>query len=136
MLYEKIVVIDDNPRQLESVKLALGRYFEVVCFNNGKEALEYLRCPHGVRLVLTDVCMQGMDGLSVLQEIRDLGRDIAVIIMTGFGSREVVVQALRGGADEFIDKPFDVVDLRGGRCNGFWKESLVRWMKNRLYPND
>ena len=113
MLFEKIVAIDDDLRQLESLKAALSGHYEVVCFRSGAEALEFLKSPNGARLVLSDVCMPGMDGLSLLQEIRGLGREIGVILLTGFGSREVVVQALRSGADDFIDKPFDVVDLRG-----------------------
>jgi YesN/AraC family two-component response regulator len=133
MLYEKIVAIDDDVRQLESIKLVLGNYYEIICFKNGEEALAYLKRPNGIRLVLLDICMKGMDGLAVLHEIREMGQEIMVIIMTGYGSKEVAVQALRHGANDFIDKPFDVHALKE-KVQKFLKKNTGQEGDRELIP--
>ena len=112
MFYEKIVAIDDDPKALESLRLILQDSYEVICFNGGVKALEYLRQSNTVRLVFSDVVMKEMDGISILREIKKISRDILVVIMSAYGSKEVVVQALQGEADDFVDKPFNIQELR------------------------
>jgi YesN/AraC family two-component response regulator len=112
MFYEKIVAIDDNVRALESLRLILHKSYEVVCFTDGAAALDYLRKPNSVHLVMTDVVMQGLDGIAVLGEIKKIDQEIPVIIMTAFGSKDIAVRALQNGADDFIEKPFQFVELQ------------------------
>ncbi len=133
MFYEKIVAIDDDVRQLESLKLVLGRHYELICFRSGEEALLYLKRPNGIRLVLLDICMKGMDGLAVLNEIRQMGLDIKVVIMTGHGSKEMAVQALRYGANDFIDKPFDIRVLQD-KVRQFLKKNNSHEHEQGLIP--
>jgi len=111
MLSEKIVVVDDEPRIIMSIKISLEEY-EIVDFANGDDALAYLRSPNAIKLVIVDVMMPGKNGIAVLQEIKEIREDIAVIIMTAYGSKDVVLNALRSRADDFIEKPFNVEDLR------------------------
>ncbi|MCA9405479.1 MAG: DNA-binding response regulator [Candidatus Omnitrophica bacterium] len=111
MLSEEIVVIEDDPRIVRSLEMMLPEY-EMVHFSNGKEALEYLVKPNLINLVLLDVMLPGMNGLSVLKQIKEANKDIAVIMMTAFGSMDVAVQALRYHADDFIEKPFDSKQLK------------------------
>ena len=112
MFYKKVVAIDDNSRSLDSMKLVLQKHCELICFPTGEEGLEYLRKPNSAVLVLVDVFMRGMDGIDVLHEVKKINKNIAVIVMTAFGSKDVILQALRNGADDFIEKPFDVTELR------------------------
>ncbi len=111
MISEKIVVIDDDARIIRSIKLAFPE-FEIIDFNDGEEALKYLKRPNAINVILLDILMPKMDGLTVLSEIRELKRDIGVIIMTGFGSKDVIIQALKSKADDYIEKPFSITDLR------------------------
>ncbi|MCA9399850.1 MAG: response regulator, partial [Candidatus Omnitrophica bacterium] len=94
MLSEEIVVIEDDPRIVRSLEMMLPEY-EMVHFSNGKDALEYLVKPNLINLVLLDVMLPGMNGLSVLKQIKEANKDIAVIMMTAFGSMDVAIQALR-----------------------------------------
>jgi YesN/AraC family two-component response regulator len=112
MFYEKIMAIDDDERSLESLQIILGRQYELMCFNKGKDALGYLRKPNDVRLGFVDVVLKEEDGIDILGEIKKINRDIAVVVMTGFGSDEVILKALQNHADDFIEKPFHSATLR------------------------
>ncbi len=111
MLSEKIVVIDDDSRIVKSLKMALIGY-EIKDFSDAKTALNYLCKPNMIHLVMLDIMMPGIDGLKALQEIKKINKDIAVIMMTAYSTKDVAIEALRLKADEFIEKPFQVNDVK------------------------
>jgi len=111
MISEKIAVIDDDPRIIKSLKMALTEY-EIIDFKDSKKAVAFFQKPRDINLILLDVMMPGMDGISVLEEIKKTNKEIAVIIMTGYPSQDVAVQALRNHADDFLEKPFHIESLR------------------------
>ena len=115
-----ILVIDDNPKVNESLELAFPEY-RFIGISNGEDGLRYLRMSHEIDLVILDYKMSGLNGIEVLKEIRRMDPKIGVIIMTNFGSKEVVVQALRGKADDFIDKPYSVDEMKKKLENFFEK---------------
>jgi len=110
MISEKILIIDDDIRVIKSLKLILNKY-ELVEFTNGYEAIEFLKKPRDISLVLLDVMMPEVDGLSVLKEIKKIKGDLAVIMMTAYGSKDIAVEALRYRADDFVEKPFDPSEI-------------------------
>lgn len=63
-------------------------------------------------LVLADVMMPGGDGIQLLRQIKELDPNAAVIIMTGFAEKEIILNALREGADDFISKPLNLLQLK------------------------
>lgn len=122
MLSEKIVVIDDDARIIKSLELALSEY-EIIGFTDCQKGLNFLQKPNLIQLVLLDVMMPEMDGLSLLQEIRKFNKDVAVIIMTAYGSKDVAIQALRHNANDFVEKPFDFTELKD-KIRALLKEKL------------
>src|SRR5262245_56390059 len=106
-----ILVVDDNPRVKESLSVAFPEYIFVGALS-GEEGLKILKKPHEVDLVLLDYRLGGKDGIEVLKEIRGMGNRLGVILLTSFGSKELVVEALRNEANDFIDKPFAVDDMK------------------------
>jgi len=111
MFSGKIAVVDDDPRIIQSLLLALDQY-EVVSFTRAQDALDYLRRPNVVSVVLLDVFMNGPQGLELLAAIKKINEKIAVIIMTGYGTKDIAIEALRLHADDFVEKPFNVEDIQ------------------------
>jgi two-component system C4-dicarboxylate transport response regulator DctD len=82
----------------------------VACFADGASALQEVH-PDFEGIVLCDYNMPGMDGLDVLQRIRQIDEDIPVILLTGQGDISTAVSAMQQGAYDFIEKPFDHEEL-------------------------
>jgi len=111
MISEKIVIVDDDQRIHQSLKLILSEY-QLVSFKDPQKALDYLLSPNEVKLVIVDVCMAGLNGIELLESLKHAKKDLAVIIVTAHGRQDIVVDALRLHADDYIEKPFDVEELR------------------------
>ena len=115
-----ILVIDDNPKVSESLELAFPEY-RFMSVSSGEDGLQYLRKSHEIDLVILDYKMSGLNGIDVLKAIRQMDPKMGVIFMTSFGSKEVVVEALRGSANDFIDKPYSTEEMRRKLENFFEK---------------
>jgi DNA-binding NtrC family response regulator len=100
-----ILVIDDEPNILKTVKLGLEvEGYSVETAGNGALGLAKL-AEHDVDLVLLDVMMPGETGLQLLPKIRAAHADVMVVMMSGNATVETAVQATKGGAHDFIEKP-------------------------------
>ena len=107
----KILVIDDEQglRDLLSRELQLSGH-EVKTAANGTQALEEVRAG-AFQLALCDINMPDMNGLEVLEAVHQLQPEMEVLMMTGFGTVETAVSAMKKGAYDFIQKPFDLGEL-------------------------
>jgi YesN/AraC family two-component response regulator len=104
---DKILLIDDDQDFREEFKNSLEEY-EVIEANNGEEALALLRKPNEIDLAILDVVMPGLNGIDVLKELRRLSPDIGIIMLTGYSSKDIAVEALRAHADDYLEKPPDI----------------------------
>jgi two-component system NtrC family response regulator/two-component system response regulator HydG len=108
-----VLVIDDETGSRESMAIAIEKAgLAVRTFDDARKALDYLDEQDGVRLAVCDLRMPGTDGLAFLSAIRERGLDLGVILVTGFGSIESAVEAMRVGADDYLTKPVDLYELR------------------------
>jgi len=110
---QRLLLVEDDPavrRSLAETLEAEGVEVHVAC--SAEEALSRL-AEVAPEVVLTDVRMPGMDGLSLLRVLRERVPDVDVVVMTAFDEMPTVVQAMRDGAFEFIVKPPRLADLRG-----------------------
>ena len=106
------MVVDDERTQLEFVGGFLGKAgFEVALMGSAAEAVERFR-GEAFDLVLTDQRMPDMSGLDLLKECRALDPEVAVIIMTAYGSIETAVSAMKEGATDYLTKPLNLEELR------------------------
>jgi len=102
----RILVVDDELGIREGCRRALMPYgFEVEVAENGPTGLRKLR-EGRFDVLLLDVMMPGMTGLEMWQQARQLNPDLICIIITGYATVELAVQAIREGAHDFITKPF------------------------------
>lgn len=107
----KLLIIDDEEeiRDMLSFGLAQSGY-EVATVGSGEEALELARRER-FDLVITDLKMPGLDGVATTLALRELDRELPVVIMSGFVPSDGVAACLACGASEFVRKPFDLKDL-------------------------
>jgi len=107
----RILVIDDEKSMVENLTVLLRQQdFEVVTALGGPEGLETFE-EDSPDLVLTDVRMPRMDGVELLQEIRDRSPDTPVVLMTAQASLKSAIQAVNLGATHYIQKPFENEEL-------------------------
>lgn len=107
---QTILAVDDEEAILDLCSRAL-KGSRVLKAHDGREALDLLE-KHPVDLVLTDVMMPVMNGLDLLEEIKEKNPEQLVVIMTGFGEKEVILRALKAKADDFIHKPLNLMQLK------------------------
>ena len=108
---EKILLVDDDEIFREEFVECFSGYGFIQAAD-GNEALKILKKPNEIDLVIMDVRMPGIDGLSLLEKINEIASDVGTIIVTGYSSKEVVLRALRGKADDYMEKPFDLEKAR------------------------
>ena len=126
MAGESILVIDDEPEVLDLCTRILElKGYEVKGVLNGHEAIEAAR-EEKFDLVLTDIKMPGLDGLETVQAIRQIDPGIVGVIMTGYGTMETAIKALRMGMEDFIVKPFSPDQLSEVIASALEKELLQR----------
>ncbi len=106
-----ILIVDDEIVQLESLKRGLrSRGYDAQLALGGQDALSRLQdcsgAGSGIDLVITDYAMPVMTGLELLKRIREHYGNLPVIMMTAYGQKELIVEALRYRCDSFIEKPF------------------------------
>lgn len=102
-----IVIIDDEPGIVKLCQRLLERAnFKVEAFTDSIKGIEHIK-QEKFDLLLVDIRMPGMDGFQVIEETRKNQPDMAVVIMTGFGTLETAIRALKQGADGLILKPFE-----------------------------
>lgn len=103
----KIMIVDDAEfLRVRISKMLNGEGFEVVEAENGARAVEKYKEIHP-DLVLMDVTMPEMDGLTALKTIRESDSQARVIMLTALGQESVVLDAIKSGAKDFIVKPFE-----------------------------
>jgi len=108
-----VVVIEDEPANRESYERALSKVgYRVAAFAEAESAIRHLRTHRDVVLVITDLVMPGTDGFGVLGAAREIDPDIGLLMITGHGSVESAVDAMKRGADDYLTKPVDLFELR------------------------
>ncbi|MCY4655150.1 MAG: SpoIIE family protein phosphatase, partial [Dehalococcoidia bacterium] len=113
----KILVVDDEadlePLMLQRMRRQMrsGQYTFVFA-RNGVEALEILNRDESIDMVISDINMPQMDGLTLLNEISKLDTDIRAIIISAYGDMDNIRSAMNRGAFDFVTKPLDFLDLR------------------------
>ena len=108
-----ILIVDDEKNIRLSLSMALEKLnIPVETAASGEEAMEKLG-KGDYEFMLLDLRMPGMDGMEVLRRVSQQRPEIKVIIITGYGSIDLAVEAMKLGAVDFLQKPFDAAEVRG-----------------------
>jgi DNA-binding NtrC family response regulator len=109
----RISVVDDESESLASISRALRKVgYEVISFEDGEAALQHVETLKDVDLVVSDLKMPRVDGLDLLKAVREVNPESGFLIVTGHGTVESAVDAMKLGADDYILKPLDLFELR------------------------
>jgi YesN/AraC family two-component response regulator len=108
---KKILIIDDEKPVRDVLNIALTEEgYALSLAANGKQGLEIFQ-EKEPDIVITDVMMPEMDGIEVTKKLKDVSDKVDVVIMSGFGTEELVIEALRAGASNYIKKPIAFDEL-------------------------
>lgn len=117
----KILIVDDEQNILLYLSEALeDEGYAIATRNNGKEAISLVE-KEEFDLLLVDLKLKDIDGLQVIREAKLRWPDTAVIMLTGHGSLESAMEAIKYGASDYLLKPTSVVDLKGSIRRGLEK---------------
>jgi len=107
MSRKSILVVDDEKSQREILEMILsGEGYDVTTASSGEAAMKFV-ADRRFDLVLTDLKMTGMSGLDLLKELTDFDKSIIVLLLTAHGTVDSAVDALRLGAFDYLQKPYD-----------------------------
>jgi len=104
----RILVVDDEQNMRNALSILLEKHNYAVCTaSDGKEAIATIEGGEVVDLIITDLKMPNVDGIGVLNYLREKKHKIPLVLITAFGSIETAVEAMKMGAADFITKPFN-----------------------------
>jgi DNA-binding NtrC family response regulator len=111
-MHGRVLVVDDEKALLLALKGLLGKEgYQVETAESGEEAVRLIDTGN-FHVVVTDLSMRGMSGMRVLEHAHAVDPDLAVIMVTAYGSEKTAVQAMKLGAADYLPKPFDNDELR------------------------
>ncbi len=109
---EKILIVDDEYLIRWSLSENLREEgFRCISAESGEEALDLFRSD-SPDLVLLDIKLPGMDGVEVLERVKEMDRDVPVMMITATSQVDVAVRAMKLGAYDYVNKPFDLTEIR------------------------
>jgi DNA-binding response OmpR family regulator len=107
----KILLIEDEAAVISLIERGLKeKGLEVSVAMDGNTGLQMIR-NHQFNLVILDIMLPGMNGIQICKEIRSMGMDVPVLMLTALGSTENIVTGLDSGADDYMVKPFKINEL-------------------------
>ncbi len=122
---EKILVVDDEEKIVENIRLCLKREgFQTTGAHDGNEAVEIFG-QQRFDLVLLDVSMPGMSGYEAMERLLGIDEEILIITITGYASVESAIRALKIGAWDYLKKPFEYADLIKTVNNALSQKKLI-----------
>ena len=122
-----MLIVDDERDLLILLRKILAKKCDcdVAIAQSGSEALEQIASWHP-DVIMTDIVMPDMDGLELLEKVYELDRTVSVVVMTGYGTIEMAVSALKIGAYDFLEKPFDNTKISQIILRAFERTQLLR----------
>jgi len=129
-----ILFVDDDPITLKFAQAFLQGW-NVIYANSGEKALEIVK-EKNIQIMVTDIKMPKMDGLTLLKKIKEINGTIQVIVITQTSEMDNLITALATGANDFLIKPMDKSSLEEALDNAFkkinrWKKAMRELFKKR-----
>jgi DNA-binding NtrC family response regulator len=133
-----LVIVDDEEMILTSLRsfLNLETDYNIKTFISAKEAIEYVK-NNDIDLVISDYLMPEMDGLSFLNNVKELKPEVPRIILTGYADKENAIKAINDvGLYQYIEKPWDNDDMLIILRNGLERNKLLKRLQEKMAEID
>jgi DNA-binding NtrC family response regulator len=131
---ETILIVEDQAeiRELLTTVMQHEHKYNVMAVETGEEALRVFG-EHNIAMVLLDQKLPGMNGLEVLERLQQMDENAVVVMMTGYANVESAVTAMKRGALDYIEKPFDLEKVKEVVRRGTTLSQLFREQKERAH---
>lgn len=127
---KRMLVVDDEKSVRDLLAEYLNEYgYEVTCAANGQDALKIYQQGH-FDIILSDLNMAPMDGLELLNKVKEINSGAIFIIITGYPSITSSIEAIKKGARDYITKPFNIDEIRTKVERALLEKSLQGRLKN------
>jgi len=130
-----VLIVDDEVGIRESLKMILGKDYELFLAKNAEETFSEIK-EHSPDVVLLDIILPDLDGLKVLERIKQNDPNIIVIMVTATTTVKTALQAKKLGAYGYVTKPFDIDELRLIITQSLSAKALEQEVKNRRKEMD
>jgi two-component system response regulator YesN len=108
----KLLVVDDDPAIIQYIIYLLGDEYAITAVSSGRKAIEIVKSEAVIDLIVLDYRLDDISGIDALREIREINYVVPVIFVTGFGTEDLAVKAFKNGVNDYIKKPFGLLELR------------------------
>jgi DNA-binding NtrC family response regulator len=109
-MMHKILVVEDEKNIRESLEASLSDGYDIKTASNAEDALEFIKSDV-FELLITDIRLPGMDGISLMRKFKEAYPQCPVIVITAFSSIQNAVEAMKAGANEYVPKPFSLEEI-------------------------
>jgi signal transduction histidine kinase len=123
-----LLIVDDEVGPRHSLKVVFSKEYNLLLAENGEQAIELAR-ENKIDAAILDIRMVGMSGIETLQQLKKVEPGMEVIMLTAYESIDTVRQALRLGACDYLNKPFDIPAIRAAVTNAMERRGLSSEVK-------
>jgi DNA-binding NtrC family response regulator len=124
----KILLIEDDIKLAESIKLVIGSEYDVIIAKDGKTGVRYIKKQADISVVMLDINLPDASGKALLPKLKLLNQEVEIIVMSTFSSIDDAIKLLRAGAFDYLDKPFNKDHLKSSIARAMQKISLKHFL--------
>src|SRR6202167_881339 len=126
---QTLLIVDDEEGQRQSLRVVFKEEYDLLLASNGPDAVELAR-NNKINAAVLDIRMTGMSGTEVLEKIKAIQPAIEVIMLTAYETVDTLRFALRLGACDYLNKPFDISTMRKAVASAMGRRSLGEEIRN------
>jgi YesN/AraC family two-component response regulator len=106
-----ILIVDDDKAYREELKECLYNY-DVTEAADGEQAIKLIKDPNEIDVIILDVMMPKLRGTEVLRRLKKIAPEVKIVVLTGYSSKDIAIEALQGKADDYLEKPVAIEKLK------------------------
>ncbi len=131
-----LLIVDDEEGPRQSLKIVFKGEYDILIAKSGEEGIETLRQNPQTDVVISDIRMTGISGIELLAALKKIDEDIQVIMLTAYETIDTARAALRLGACDYLNKPFDIPAIRTSVAGALEKRQIAKQLRSNTEKLD